>query len=602
MKRIFCFLFVFSCISTHIVSAQVCGTCAIDYGFVVPGVYPDTLPPATAGEYYETDITFVFPTDTTVDVVGTLAFLNFHIMEPVGVPYGMQVSTNLGDFPVDYDPGVSVYGCARVCGTPLVAGWYEVTVPLVATLEYPGGDQATEYSLFIEVLPPVPAAGGIIPTVSFGCEPLTVDFETSIHSAGAAGFTYTWDFGNGNTSTAEFPPTQTYTAIGGLPTDYIITHTVSIDTIGYSLDYVTVVSSGCDDCTIFGCTGLIENEKPDFYLIIDALGINTEPGVSNTSPPVTFPLGNELDPFASYTLQVKDDDGGLAGSDDNCGSFDFNGDDVGIFSITAGSHEVEVGISHPVIAYTFYDTITVYPAVEIPAINIVGETIFCTGDSTIFNTSYNPELTYQWYKDGDEIPGADSSEIIVLETGVYKLIVTGVGGCNATSSETSIEVFEQPAVPSIIAIANVLSTTSTWDVQWYYDGDPIPGATETSYTPAIEGIYQVAAINGPCIAFSNELNFTFQDVIESESANGIKIYPNPNNGIFTCEFNLMKAENVELRLVNLLGEEIISAHLESASGSMIQTFNIQNQNPGIYFLIMKGESVNYVIKVSMSGD
>ncbi len=119
--------------------SQICGTCIIDSVYIIPGVYPDTLPPATAGEYYSFDITFVMQEDTTIDLIGTLEFLNYNIMEPVGVPYGMFVSTNLGDFPVDYDPDISLYGCAKVCGTPLVAGSYEVTVPLIATLEYPGG-------------------------------------------------------------------------------------------------------------------------------------------------------------------------------------------------------------------------------------------------------------------------------------------------------------------------------------------------------------------------------------------------------------------------------------------------------------------------------
>ena len=151
MKTLHLLLISLLITSVQNIFSQVCGTCAIDYGYIIPDVYPDTLPPAVAGEYYETDITFVFPEDTTVDVVGTLEFLNFHILEPVGVPYGMNVSTNLGDFPVDYDPDISVYGCAKVCGTPLVAGWYVVTVPLIATLEYPGGDQATEYHLYIEV-------------------------------------------------------------------------------------------------------------------------------------------------------------------------------------------------------------------------------------------------------------------------------------------------------------------------------------------------------------------------------------------------------------------------------------------------------------------
>jgi len=600
MKRLFTLACILAFIYVNQTTAQVCGMCAIDYGYVIPGVYPDTLPPATAGEYYEFDITFVMQEDTTVEVVGTLEFLNYHIMAPVGVPYGMNVSTNLGDFPVDYDPDISLYGCAKICGTPLVAGWYEVTVPLIATLEYPGGDQAAEYSMFIEVLPAIPVGGGIIPSATFGCEPLSVDFETSIHSFGADGFTYSWDFGNGSTSDSEFPPTQTYTAIDGMATNYIVTHTITIDTIGYALDYVTALASGCDDCTIFGCTGLIEAEKPDLYIIIDALGINTEPGFEDTYPPVTFSLGVELDPAADYTMQMKDDDGGLAGSDDNCGSFDFEGDDVGVFTLSAGSHDVEVSISHPVISYTFYDTITVYPVVAVPDIAVAGETIFCEGDSVILSSSEMPDLTYQWFKDGDEIPGASTATFIVYETGVYSLTATGVGGCNASSSETAVEVYEVPSPPALIVIDNLLTTSSTWDVQWYYNGDPIPGATETTYYPAVEGTYQVAAINGPCIAWSVEIDFVFQPITDL-TANGLfKVYPNPNNGVFMYELTLPTAQDVTVKIVNVLGETISSALYQQVTGTFIHTEYMAGQPPGIYFLQMESTKMNAVYKVMIN--
>ncbi|MEZ5013349.1 MAG: hypothetical protein R2794_03595 [Chitinophagales bacterium] len=240
---------------TTLAFGQVCGPCSIDYGYLSPGVYPDTLPPATAGTYYAYDITFVMQADTTVDVVGTLDFLNYHIMEPVGLPYGMEVSTDLGDFPVDYDPAVSLYGCARVCGTPLVPGFYEVTVPLIATLEFPGGDQAAEFSLFMEVLPAVPDGGGIIETATFGCEPVTVGFETSIQRWRRWLCLFPGILATVTTASRNSLPIKHTDVIGGDITQYIVTHTITIDTIGYSLDYGTALSTGCDDYTIFDAWG-----------------------------------------------------------------------------------------------------------------------------------------------------------------------------------------------------------------------------------------------------------------------------------------------------------------------------------------------------------
>jgi PKD repeat protein len=372
--------------------SQTCPDCVIDESYTLPGLYPVSIPPATAGEYYETDLTFVLQEDTTVDVLGdmvTFEFLNYNILEPIGLPYGIHVSSNLGDFPVNYDPDVSLYGCAKVCGTPLIAGTYTITVPLIATLEDPAGDQPAEYEIILEVLPASGSSGGIVSTATFGCSPLTVDLSSGHPSGGADGFSYTWNFGDGTSGTMEDPSVMTFTADGTEPVEYIITHTVAVDTIGYSLDYVVVTATNCDDCTIFGCTGLFLEENPDLYLSIPDLGITTDYYL-DTNPPLTFSLNAAIDPFASYSMQVKDDDDGGFGADDNCGSIEFNGNDVGLFSYDIGSSNVDISISHPIITYSYTDTIIVYPVPEIPVLTVVGETVICEEDSVVLSTTAAP--------------------------------------------------------------------------------------------------------------------------------------------------------------------------------------------------------------------
>ena len=310
-----------------------------------------------------------------------------------------------------------------------------------------------------------------------------------------------------------------------------------------------------------------------------------------------FHSGNELNPATTYTLQVKDDDGGLAGSDDNCGSFDFEGDDVGIFTLTAGSHEVELGISHPVISYTFYDTITVYPSVEIPAITITGILFFAVMIVPKLSTEFISGLQYQWLKDGLPIPGADSTEYTVYVSGVYSLTATGEGGCFANSTETIIEVFEMPADPNIYLIGNTLNTSTTWDIQWYYNGDPIPGANENTYSPAIEGTYMVSASNGPCVAYSEDIIFEFQSIDEIATINGFKAFPNPNNGNFTYQFILTETQSVEITLLNLIGEILNYDIYQNLTGTISKSISIEDYPPGIYYLHATTNNYSATIKV-----
>lgn len=561
--------------------SQSCPGCSIDYSYTVPGVYPLTLPAAVAGEYYETDLTFVLAEDTATDF-GTFEFLNYHIMEPLGMPYGLNASSDAGDFPVDYDPDVSLYGCVKICGTPLIAGIYTVTVPLIATLEDPAGDQPAEYTLSIEVLPPAGSSGGFSASTTFGCSPTIINFTTSYPSDGTEGYSYFWDFGNGFTSTDEIPSPQFYYAVDS-PETYLVEHTVTIDTVGYILDYIKITSTGCDDCTIFGCTGLFPEEKPDLYLIIESLDINTFPGFADTDPPVTFILDVPIDPLLSYEVNVKDDDAGATGSDDNCGSDSFAGDAVGITTIDIGSSTIEVSISHPVITYTFYDTLFIYPYPPSAIVSASDSLSFCAGDSVVLSTYYNSTYQYQWYSDATPIVGADSSEYIATESGNYSVTVTAEGGCADTSALFPVIVYAYPPGLVIVVTDNVLHTTTTYPVQWYYDGDPIPGATEIEYTPAIEGNYSVCATNVFCTTCSPEFAFVFQDIGTFET--NFIILPNPNTGVFTVRVPDVSSAAI-LSLTTMQGQHVDYNIHENPS---LSVFEMQMHNPatGLYFLTLQ---------------
>lgn len=602
MKRVF-ILFFFLWASSLFVSAQICGSCSIDYSYTNPGVYPDTLPAATAGSEYEADLTIVLQADTTVEIFGTpvtLAFLNYHIMEPVGLPYGMHVSTDLGDFPVDYNPADGLYGCARVCGTPLVAGWYAIEVPLIATLEYPGGDNSGEYTLYLQVLP-AGSDGALATSATFGCDPLAVSFETPVHSYGVEGFTYSWDFGNGNLSNLEFPPAQTYTATGDTITQYIVNHTITIDTIGYQIDYVTVNATNCNDCAIIiGCTGLTDAEKPDLYIQIDELGVDTWPGITDTNPPVTFTLGDPVDPGTNYHLHVKDQDGGATGDDDNCGNYIFSGGATGVTTLTGGGSTVEISITHPVISLTYTDTITVYPNASTPALVVGGGTELCEGDSTVLSAVGSPAYSYQWYDTLSPIPGAAAMQYTVTSTGTYSVIATAEGGCAASSDSVHIDVFDNPPTPAVLVSGgNVLSTSSDYALQWYYEGSPIPGADAESYTVALAGHYFVSAENGPCISYSDTVFIDPGNSVQGTSAGigSCSAVPGFAAGTFVLKFNSSFPGDADIAVYDMQGRCVLHKRLHYAAGVTQQDIDLSGFAPGLYAICLRSGAFMHTEKV-----
>ncbi len=568
--------------------AQSCTGCSIDFSYTTPGLYPAELPAATAGTYYETDVTFVLQEDTTVEILGselTFAFLNYYIMEPIGAPFGIHTTSNLGEFPVDYDPAESLYGCVRICGTPLIAGTYNITVPLIATLEDPAGDQPAEFELTLEVLPAT-GIGGIVASSLLGCSPAAIDFTTGISSGGADGFSYFWEFGDGSSSAEENPGTITYTTTD-TATIYPVTHTVTIDTFPYTLDYITVLSTDCNDClVIVGCTGLTPSEKPDLYLQFPDLGFVTDVFV-DTDPPLTFVLGWETSPGSTFMLSVKDDDSGGFGGDDNCGNLTIVVDTPGVFTTTLpGGSVVEYSISHPVLSYTFYDTITVYPTPDMPLITTTDALPACDGDTIALFVSTDETITLQWYADATPIPGAENDTLLVTSSGSYYAVATAIGGCNATAAAATVELLDYPLPPFIYASAfNVLTTSSDFPLQWYYEGNAIPGATDSVFTAALEGGYQVSASNGPCTTFSSVYNLVFNTLATWD--NTINIAPNPFNSTITVE--QQNSNQLYIELLDLQGRVVAS----ETTSTGVTHLPINPQLPaGTYLLRIQNEKGN----------
>lgn len=75
--------------------------------------------------------------------------------------------------------------------------------------------------------------------------------------------------------------------------------------------------------------------------------------------------------------------------------------------------------------------------------------------------------------------------------------------------------------------------------------------------------------------------------------NEIKLYPNPNNGVFTIQLNSIQSiANSQIEIYNLLGEKIYTETLRQAQGD--NTINLSDQPSGIYLYRItsdKGEAI-----------
>lgn len=124
-----------------------------------------------------------------------------------------------------------------------------------------------------------------------------------------------------------------------------------------------------------------------------------------------------------------------------------------------------------------------------------------------------------------------------------------------------------------IFVNSVAHNENIWTNAYYYIDDVIV-STDSNYADSLATVG------------INELQ------VESEK---VKVFPNPNNGVFTVE---IKNEELKIKntveVYNMLGEEIYNKELNSATGQI----NLSNQPAGIYLyriISEKGELVGKLV-------
>ncbi len=141
----------------------------------------------------------------------------------------------------------------------------------------------------------------------------------------------------------------------------------------------------------------------------------------------------------------------------------------------------------------------------------------CEGQSVVLSVgAQGTALTYQWRRNGQNIPGATQATYQFVATlsdaGIYDVVVSNACG-SVTSDTVRVTVKERPRItqqpPASLTVCvgqsvtlRVTATGTGLRYQWRRNGTPIPGATQSSYTiaavqPADSGIYDVV-VSGEC--------------------------------------------------------------------------------------------------------
>jgi len=599
MKKLLLSLFIaFAFLQTS--NAQ-CPGCIVDQTCTLspsaPTLCPAVLPDGLQNMPYDQNVTFYMPAQFMAS--GFNVTLNqITVINITGMPQGLSWQTNASPTNIFYpssNPPATERGCVKICGTPVVFGQFNIIVSVVAEVSTPVGNvtQNESFSLPILITSPPGANSSFAYNPSFGCAPLDVDFEATILPFGLEEVTYDWNFDNGNTSTLLLPPTQTYAVAD--------TYYVSLTTkkYAYRLSSVSVTATGTNWCgdieepslPFIGCTG-----NPDIYFeftnggstqSVSSVADQMSANFSNVNYVLTDPL---------FSLQFYDED--LISGNDNLGLFLYTVTGLGTFNLNTsevnGTFTIDTVFSQQFIDI---DTVIVFPTPAVPSIAAIGNPNFCQGDSVTLSVPLN-NSTFQWYLNDTTIMiGEVAANLTANSSGAYSVVETNQYGCNNLSANTNVVVYPIPASPNLIVNGGYINSSATGNLQWFFNGIAIPGATQANLLYADTGLYTLSVTSVDSCINSSSVNIsTPSGIYQINSNQTFSVYPNPVKQVLYISNNNGLNTTVSVTITDMKGAFVYQENQVVLNNTPLN-IDINNLNNGVYFVSIFNNEIRQQQKI-----
>ena len=210
----------------------------------------------------------------------------------------------------------------------------------------------------------------------------------------------------------------------------------------------------------------------------------------------------------------------------------------------------------------------------------------CTGKS--FTMTPSGAVTYTY----------SNGSAIVSPTATASYSVTGTSTQGCVSSNTAVSSVTVNSLPTVMAATNSTllcvgnSATLTASGATSYTWNTAATATVIAVSPTTTVTYTVngTGANG-CSnsAIVTQSVSACTGIVSLSNDAAIKLYPNPNNGLFTIELTSLS----KVTVTNALGQIVIAETFEAGNHNL----DIINQSNGVYFVKVIENNKQQIIKV-----
>jgi hypothetical protein len=226
--------------------------------------------------------------------------------------------------------------------------------------------------------------------------------------------------------------------------------------------------------------------------------------------------------------------------------------------------------------------------------------IQCQNGATIFRNNMIAKNPYPLSIPGvfsitgnSAVDPTDSSDHTFYEQYYYFFYDMSIQLTNCPGPKVAVQA--TTAVPPTITLAgNLLTSSSKTGNQWYLGDSALAGATGQTDTAKISGTYYTVVTDAlGCSISSNKVAYNSG----GSGSISLLVLPNPNKGQFTVQFVLASTEDVEISLINTLGQRVYTQSYPGFSGVFNNTIHMESLSAGMYVLQVRTGNQSYYDKL-----
>ncbi|MDZ7606391.1 MAG: T9SS type A sorting domain-containing protein [Cyclobacteriaceae bacterium] len=151
-------------------------------------------------------------------------------------------------------------------------------------------------------------------------------------------------------------------------------------------------------------------------------------------------------------------------------------------------------------------------------------------------------------------------------------------------------------VPSI----NVNGTRLTASViapnyQWYFNNNPISGATSRVFEVINTGLYTVSVADDNCFFRSEPIVVT--DLVGEIESEALKIYPNPTNGFLAISMDDDYVGTVTLELLDITGARLSKDIVVKGQRIWNHELSVESLASGLYHIVITSGNKQTIRKI-----